>query len=133
MSKRFHTKNSYTVLLVDATKEEVVQTRKRLPGWHWLEAPEDRPLDLEAELVDRSLDAIVVFAHKNKEARVLDVCKSIREQKDLESVPLLVAASRYQMALRYEMRRFGVGDFVFTPIDEAELTAKMDKATSVSP
>jgi response regulator RpfG family c-di-GMP phosphodiesterase len=132
MSKRPDTKNSYTVFLIDATEDQIAQIREKMPGWLWLEAPEDLPFDLEDELVDLSLDAVIVFAHRNKEARALDLCRRIREQKGLAGVPLLVAASRYQIAIGYEMRRLGLGEFILTPIDENGLAAKIKESKSVS-
>lgn len=132
MSKSTYTDSSHAVLIVDPTEQEVTQLRNDMPGWLWVEAPENWPFDLEAKPADRSFDAILVFAHRSQEDRSIRVCKCICEKKSMENVPLLLAASRYQMALGHEVRRLPRGEFIFTPIDENGLLDKTKETKSVS-
>jgi len=130
MSKSTRTHDSRAVLLVDATQEEVMQLRKQMPGWLWF--GEDWLFDLGPKPVGQSIDAVVVFARKNREKRVLDVCMRICEKKNMESVPLFIVGNRYQMDLAHAVRRLPRGDFIFTPIDEDELLDKIKKNINVS-
>ncbi|MEA3224972.1 MAG: hypothetical protein U9Q07_03415 [Planctomycetota bacterium] len=131
MSKSTHTSDSRTVLLVDATEQEIARLRNEMPGWVWEEAPNDWPFDLKAELADRAFDAAIVFAGKNEESRVLDICRRICEDRSMEGVPLLVAASRYQMSLVNKLRQLPLMNFIFTPIEENTLLDKIKKNTNV--
>lgn len=123
MSKTTHTSDSHAVLLVDATKEEVTRLRKEMPDWHWFR--EDRLFDFTPKPASHSIDVIIVFARKDKEKRAIDVCTSLCDKNDLESVPLFIAANRYQMQLVHEAKRLPQVDFIFTPIEKDELLDKM--------
>ena len=125
MSNSTRTSDSQTVLLIDAPEKEVVRLHKDLPGWCWLGASDNWPSNGDTKPTDRSIDAIIVFAHKDKETRALDMCSRLCEKDDLERVPLFVAASRYQMNLVHEVKRLPRGDFIFTPIDKNTLLEKM--------
>ena len=127
VTKRNDSDDSFAVLLVDSTAEEVAQLRKDMPGWLWIEAPEGWPFNFEARDEDQSLDAIIVFARRDREAQALDVCKHTYQEKMMKGVPLLVAASRYQMSLAHEVRRLPRGNFIFTPIDEKSLLEKINE------
>ena len=130
MSKSTRKRNSHAVLLVDATQEEIMQLREEMPGWLWF--GEDRLFDLDPKPASHSIDMIIVFARKDREKRALDVCERIREKKDMESVSLFIAGSRYQMNLAHEVKRLPQVDFIFTPIDKDELLEKMKKHVNVS-
>ena len=123
MSKRTRTRDSHAVLLVDATEEEVMQLRKEMPDWLWFR--EDRLFDFAPKPASHSIDVIIVFARKDRERRALDVCTRICEKNDLESVPLFIAANRYQMDLAHEVKRLPQVDFIFTPIEKDVLLDKM--------
>jgi response regulator RpfG family c-di-GMP phosphodiesterase len=131
MSKSTHTGDSRAVLLVDASEQEVVRLRNEMPGWHWEQAANDWPFDLEGKRADCPLDAVIVFASKNEESRALDISRRICEDKSTKDIPLLVAASRYQMSLVNELRQLPLVDFIFTPIDENTLLDKIKKNTDV--
>lgn len=119
MSKRNDARNLGSILLVDATQEEVLRLRKEMPGWLWF--AEDWPFDWNPKPSGESIDAIIVFARKDREKRALDVCMHLCEKQEVEGVPLFIAGSRYQMSLAHEVRRLPRGDFIFTPIDEDAL------------
>lgn len=127
MSKSNHTFDSRAVLLIDAPEADVAQLHNDLPGWLWLGASEDWPFDGDPKSTDQPLDAIIVFAHKDKEKRALDICSRIYEKQELKDVSLFIAASRYQMNLAHEVKRLPQGDFLFTPIDKNTLAKKMRK------
>ncbi|NIU58917.1 MAG: hypothetical protein GWN67_21805 [Phycisphaerae bacterium] len=127
MSEHNSRKDSCPVLLIDATEAEVMQLRKDMPGWPWLEAPKGWPFTKKAASVPESIKVILVFAHKNKETRALDVCKHIFEDKTMDDVTLLVAASRYQMTLANDIRRLTRGHFIFRPIEEEALLNKINE------
>jgi len=132
VTKRTDANDSCAVLLVDSTAEEVAQLRKDMPGWLWIEAPKDCPFNFETRPTDQSLDAIIVFAHRDREAQSLDVCKHICQEKTMKGVPLLVAASRYQMSLVNKLKQLPRGHFIFTPIDENSLSDTMNEIKGVS-
>ena len=132
MTKRTDANDSCAVLLVDCTAEEVAQLRKDMPGWLWIEAPKGWPFDFETRPTDQSLDAIIVFARRDREAQALDVCKHICQEKTMKGVPLLVAISRYQMSLVNKLKQFPRGQFIFTPIDENSLSDTLDEIKGVS-
>ena len=132
MTKCTDTNNSCAVLLVGATVEEVMQLRKDMPGWLWIEAPKGWPLNFETRPTGQSLDAIIVFARRDREAQTLDVCKHICQKKMMKGVPLLVAASRYQMSLVNKLKQLQRGQFIFTPIDENSLLDTMNDMKGVS-
>jgi hypothetical protein len=123
MPKTTRTSDSHAVLLVDATKEEVTQLRKEMPDWHWFR--EDRLFDFTPKSASHSIDVIIVFARKDKEKHAIDVCTSLRDKNDLESIPLFIAANRYQMHLAHEVKRLPQVDFIFTPIEKDVLLDKM--------
>ena len=125
MPKSTRTNDSQAVLLIDAPEEEVVRLHKDLPGWRWLGASDDWPSNGGTNSADQSIDAIIVFAHKDKERHALDTCFRLCEKEDMENVPLFIAASRYQMNLVNEVKRLPRGDFLFTPIDTHTLLKKM--------
>ena len=123
MSKRHRTRNLGAILLVDATQQEVLKLRKEIPGWLWFAV--DWPFDWDSKPSGQSIDAIIVFARKDREKRALDVCKHLCDNKEMEKVPLFIAGSRYQMPLAHEVRRLSRGDFIFTPINEDALLDRM--------
>ena len=127
MSKLYSKQDTRTVLLVDATAEELVELRKAMPGWLWLEAPEGWPLDVEADVLGQPFDAIIVFAHKDRDERTLAACKRICQEKAMVGRPLLAAGTRYQMHLAHEVRRLPGAEFVFNPIDENTLLDKIEE------
>jgi hypothetical protein len=132
MSKSAYTGDPRAVLLVDATEQGVIRLRDEMPGWLWVEAPNDWPFDLEAKPADWPFDAVIVFARKDEESRVLDICRRICEDKSTEGVPLLVAASRYQMSLVNKLRQLPRGHFIFTPIHENSLLDIMEEIRGIS-
>jgi len=132
VTKRTDANDSCAVLLVDCTAEEVAQLRKDMPGWLWIEAPKGWPFDFETRPTDQSLDAIIVFARRDREAQALDVCKHICQEKTMKGVPLLVAISRYQMSLVNKLKQLPRGQFIFTPIDENSLSDTLDEIKGVS-
>jgi hypothetical protein len=123
MSKRIRTHNSQVFLLVDVTQEEVMQLRKEMPGWLWF--AEDWPFDWDPQPPGHSVDAIIVFARKDRERRALDVCMRLCEIRDMDTVPLFIVGSRYQRSLAHAVRRLPRGDFIFRPIEENELLNRM--------
>lgn len=132
MTKRTDANDSCAILLVDSTVEEVAQLRKDMPGWLWIEAPKGWPFNFETRPTDQSLDAIIVFARRDRESQSLDVCKHICQEKMMKGVPLLVAASRYQMSLVNKLKQFPRVQFIFMPIDEKSLLDIMNDIKSVS-
>ena len=127
MPERTSRKDSCPVLLVDATEAEVMQLRKDMPGWPWMEAPKGWPFTKKAAPIAQSIKVILVFAHKNKETRALDVCKHICEEKTMDGVTLLVAASRYQMTLANDVKRLTRGHSIFMPIEEESLLNRINE------
>jgi response regulator RpfG family c-di-GMP phosphodiesterase len=123
MSKSARKEDSRAVLLVDATQEEVKQLRKEMPDWLWF--GEDRLFDLTPKPASHSIDVIIVFARKDREKRALEVCTRIIEKKDMESVPLFIAANRYQMDLAHAVKRLPQVDFIFKPINKDVLLDRM--------
>jgi hypothetical protein len=121
MSNSNHTFDSRTVLLTDAPEADVVQLHDDLPGWHWLGAPEDWLHDGGLKPTNQSIDAVIVFVHKDKEERALDTLSRIYEKQELEDVPLFIATSRYQMDLAHEVKRLPRAAFLFTPINKNKL------------
>jgi len=132
VTKCTDTNDSCAVLLVDATSEEVMQLRKDMPGWLWIEAPKGWPFNAETRRTGQSLEAIIVFARRDRETQALDVCKHICQEKTMNDVPLLVAASRYQMSLVNKLKQLPRGHFIFTPIDENSLSDTMNEIKGVS-
>lgn len=132
MSQHKPKHDSPTILLVDATETQVMQLREAMPNWVWIEAPEGWPFEGETESAAGSFDAIIVFAYKNREARALEACRRICKGETIVGGPLLVAGTRYQMALAHEVRQLPRGHFVFTPIDENTLLDRMQKSKSLS-
>jgi hypothetical protein len=130
MSKHNQTRNFGAILLVDATQEEVLQLRKEMPGWLWF--AEDWPFDWNPKPSGHSINAIIVFARKDREKHALDVCMHLCEKQEMERVPLFMAGSRYQMDLAHEVKRLPRGDFLFTPIDKKELLDRMRTKESVT-
>jgi hypothetical protein len=132
MSKSNQTSNSRAVLLIDAPEADVIQLHNDLPGWLWLGASENWPFDGDLKPTNHPIDAIIVFAHKEKEKRALDICSRIYEKQELKGVSLFIAGSRYQMDLAHEVKRLPRGDFLFTPIDKNELLERMRIKESVT-
>jgi hypothetical protein len=120
-----------TFLLVDATHEELIELRKAMPDWLWVEAPEGWPLDVEAKVLGQPFDAVIVFARKDRDEFTLAACRRICQEKAVVGRPVLVAGTRYQMNLAHELRRLHGVDFVFTPIDEDTLLDKIKEADKV--
>lgn len=125
MSKKKNTRDSQTVLLIDASETDAAQLHNELPGWLWLGASEDWPSNGDLKSTNQPIDAIIVFAHKDKEKRALDMLFRIDEKQELKGVPLFIAANRYQMDLAHEVKRLPRGDFLFTPINKKTLAKKM--------
>jgi len=130
MSESSHTRDSRAILLVDATQEEIMQLHKEMPGWLWF--GEDKRSDLDFKPAGQSIDAVIVFARKNKEKEALDVCMRICDKKEMEGIPLFIVGNRYQMDLAHAVRRLPRGDFLFKPINEDKLLNKMKKNVNVS-
>jgi len=127
MAKSSNTNNQNAVLLVNAESKEVLQLRQDMPDWLWIEAPDRWPFAKETEPVAQSFQAIIVFAGQGTEARALSICKQICEKQLLDGVPLLVAGSRYQMALGHTVKRLPQASFIFTPIEEKALLDRIKK------
>lgn len=128
MLEHTNTKDSCSVLLIDAAEAEVTQLRKNMPNWLWIEAPEGWPFEKETKPIDRSFQAIIVFAGQDSEEHTLAICKHIYEKQLLSELPLLVAGSRYQMALVHAIKRLSRGKFIFTPIKEESLLNEIEQS-----
>ncbi len=131
MSKRGRKDASRTVLLVDGAEEEVARLRNEMPGWLWKEAPGGWPFDKGSMPSDDQFDAIIVFAHKDGKDRVLDIYKTLCDQKIIDGMSLLVAVSRYQMLLVNKLRELANVDCIFTPIKGNKLLNKIKKDSNV--
>jgi len=130
MSKSTYTDGSHAVLIVDATEQEVTQLRNDMAGWLWFS--EDGLSDLDPKPAGQPIDAVILFARKNREKRAIDVCMRICEKKEMEGIPILIVGNRYQMDLAHAVRRLPRGDFLFTPINKDKLLDKMKKHVNVS-
>ena len=102
--------------------------RQDMPDWLWIEAPDRWPFAKETEPMAQAFQAIIVFAGQGTEARALAICKQICEKKLLDGVPLLVAGSRYQMAIGHAVKRLSRGSFIFIPIEKESLLKEIEKS-----
>jgi hypothetical protein len=125
MSESVQEGDSMVLILVDATEQEILRLQKEIPGCIWKEAPIGWISDLESKPCDFQFDAVIVFACKNREDRVLETCRRILENRTMEAIPLLVAASRYEMSLINKLRQLPQVDFIFTPIKQNTLFEKI--------
>lgn len=132
MTKRTYKRDSRTFLVVGATEAEVMQLRQDMPNWLWIEAPKGWPFNKETTPLAQSFQAIIIFARQNEEEPALDVCNHICDEKTMDGVPLLVAASRYQMVLANKVKRLPRGHFIFTPIEENTLLDRINEIKRVS-
>jgi hypothetical protein len=130
MAKTNGSNNQKAVLLVNSESKEITQLRQDMPDWLWIEAPEGWPFAEESKPVAQAFRAIIVFAKQGTEAHALAICKHICEKQTLTEVPLLVAGSRYQMALGHAVKRLSRGDFIFTPIEQESLLKTIEKSQS---
>lgn len=128
MAKISNKNNQNAVLLVNAEPKEVMQLRQDMSDWLWIEASDRWPFEKETEPVAQSFQAIIVFASQATEAHALAICKQICEKQLLDGVPLLVAGSRYQMALGHAVKRLPRGSFIFAPIEEESLLKEIEKS-----
>lgn len=128
MAKTRNTNNQNAVLIVNAEPKEIVQLRQDMSDWLWIEAPGRWPFANETEPVAQAFQAIIVFARQSMEAWALASCKQICEKQLLDKVPLLVAGSRYQMALSHAVERLSRGSFIFTPIEQESLLKTIEKS-----
>jgi hypothetical protein len=131
MSERGRKDDYRTVLLVDAVEQEIALLRKEMPNWVWKEAPEGWPFDKESMPLDDQFDAIIIFARKDGKDRVLDIYRTLCDEKIIDGMPLLVAVSRYQMLLVNKLRGLAKVDCIFTPIKGKKLLNKIKKDSNV--
>lgn len=131
MSKKGQKVDSRIVLLVDASEEETARLKSEMPDWVWKEAPDGWPFDKESMPSDGQFDAIIVFARKDGEDRVLDIYKTLNDEKIIDGMPLLVAVSRYQMLIVNKLRGLANVDCIFTPIKGKKLLNKIRKDSNV--
>ncbi len=124
--------SSRAVLLVDAKPEQVKQLQKDMPRWLWIEAPKGWPFATEAVPTAQSFQAIIVFAQRKEGRQALNICKHIRQEKEMDCHPLLAAVDRYQMALAAEIKRLRRSHFIFTPIKEKALLDKISQVASTN-
>jgi hypothetical protein len=120
------------VLLIEATEQQVSRLQSEMSGWFWEQAPNNWPSNLESKPSDCRFDAVIVFAGKERDDLVIETCRLLCENKSVEGVPLLLAASRYQMSLVNKLRQLPLVDFIFTPIEEDTLLDKIKKNTDVT-
>ncbi len=128
MAKTSNINNQNAVLIVNAEPKEIMQLRQDMPGWLWIEAPDRWPFANETQPVAQAFQAIIVLAKQGTEERALAICKHICEKQLLDEIPLLVAGSRYQMALGHAVKRLSRGNFVFTPIEQESLLKTIEKS-----
>jgi hypothetical protein len=128
MAKISNKNNQSAALLVNVDSTEVMQLRQDMPEWLWIEAPEDWPFKMETKPIAQSFEAIIVFASHRTEAYALAICKHICEKQLLSELPLLVAGSRYQMALAHAVKRLSRGNFIFIPLKEDSLLKEIEKS-----
>lgn len=121
-----------TAVLVGASDAQVAQLKKDMPNWDWVEPPADWPSRSGEPFATGPVQAIIVFAKKKREDHALEVCKKIRERREMDGVPLLVAVNMYQMGLANEGRRLPMGHFIFTPIEGQELQNRLVEMRSAT-
>ena len=114
----------WLVSMQDNPRAEFDEATFKRP-WRWLKALADwNPADgLPAEA--GGTEAIIVFSRKYEEKEALGLCRRIRENPALETIPLLVAINMYQMPLGNNVKRMANADFVFTPLQEEELNKRL--------
>ncbi|MBN1672868.1 MAG: hypothetical protein JXR37_17620 [Kiritimatiellae bacterium] len=117
-----------TVLLVNArrTPDSPVKEGSFQDDWRWVTARPGWQPDSVIVGQDGGWDAIVVFAEKYREDEAFALCRAVRERKELDEIPLLIAIDIYQMPLANKVKRLPNAGFVFAPIDEADLRARID-------
>lgn len=128
MAKTRNTNNQNAVLIVNAESKKVLQLRQDMPGLLLIEAPNGWPFTKETEPAAQVFQAIIVCSEQGTEARALAICKHICENQLLDEIPLLVAGSRYQMALAHAIKRLSRGNFIFAPIEEESLLKEIEKS-----
>jgi hypothetical protein len=121
MTKPKNISKQNTVLVVNTVSKNVKKLRQDMPDWLWIEAPKRWPFEKENNLKKQQFQAIIVFADQGKEAWALAICKQISEKQLFSESPILLAGSRYQMALAHAVKRLPRGNFIFTPIEEKTL------------
>lgn len=85
----------------------------------------------EQELPDKgNTSALIVFSNKYREDETYSFCKSIRQSRTMDHIPLLVGISLYQMPLGNNVKKMQNAGFIFTPLRENELRQAIDKNAS---
>ena len=72
-------------------------------------------------------DLIIIFAETYKENATEKICLSVRESAPFQNAALLVVVNMYQMPLANRVKELLSADFIFTPLDPAQLRSKVDQ------
>jgi hypothetical protein len=119
-----------TLVLVEPSAEDIAQLGMELPDWQWVEAPEDWSGSGREHPFRGPVRAVIVFARTNEENHALGLCQAIRQRPEMVGVPLLVAITMYQMLLGTEVKKMPNAHFIFKPVREHQLRARMGEAGS---
>lgn len=99
-------------------------------SWDWLEIPRDWNPSNGLSAKSANTKAIIVFSEKYHEKASFEICTKIREHKDLNGIPILVAITMYQMPLGNSVKKLPNAGFIFTPIEEDILKNRLQEMTA---
>lgn len=97
-------------------------------NWRWLKAPPSWTPGQSLPVEPSKIDALIVFASKDGEDEVGQLCGNLRQEPSLDAVPLLVAVDQYQMPFANRMREMPKTDYILTPIEEGSLARHLARA-----
>ena len=120
------------MLLVQPPDGELERLEEKLPGWDLSEADGDALPAKVAPREAKQTSAVLVYARKDEEAAVLEMCRRLRESPAFEQVPVLVGITIYQMPLGNDVKRLPRSNFIFTPIEEDDLRKRVEALWAAS-
>jgi hypothetical protein len=99
-------------------------------SWNCIEASPDWYPSQGFPVLDGKVAGIIIFSKKYQEKEALEICKSIREQRELDNIPLLVAITMYQMPLGNSVKKLPDANFIFVPLEKDALKKRLTQIKS---
>jgi len=120
-----------TIMVVNASQRQKDKFRAHMPDWRIREAEFDPSGTVRLIGEPEPISHVLVFALNEKE-ETLALCRNAQACAGQGRVPLLLAISRYQIALGNVARRLERTDFIIRPFTTAEVCDKLHALSAES-
>ena len=113
------------ILIADDESEFVMFLRRKLENMGYEVEESYRGSEVVGKILNEDVD-LLILDYAMPDMRGDEVCDHIRETKQLKNLPIILVTA-YQNVNERVFRDMGVEDILFKPVDDRELSARLQK------